>query len=164
MHHSRTICNPVRLSILLNSNLHSVESSYIISMRFVFPDGKLYQEVWCLKLFTRYAVFILDKKDQKTIANYLYLCNSHAKKIKSLHLQWLALNPFRGIMSNSTGPGVQATTHFVRNCSTEEPEELHGVNMPQSKHLSRNSGEKMCPYNIQVHDMCKQTLHACVDA
>ena len=35
-----------------------------------------------------------------------------------------------------TAPGVQATPHFVRSCSTEQPAELHGVKMPQSKHLS----------------------------
>ena len=35
-----------------------------------------------------------------------------------------------------TCPGVQTTNHFVSNCSTEQPEEPHGVKMPQSKHLS----------------------------
>ena len=35
-----------------------------------------------------------------------------------------------------TCPGVQATNRFVRSCSAEQPEEPHGVKMPQSKHLS----------------------------
>ena len=35
-----------------------------------------------------------------------------------------------------TCPGVQATNHLVRSSSTEQPEEPHGVKMPQSKHLS----------------------------
>ena len=139
------ICNPVeipvRLSILLNSNLHSVESSYIISMRFVFQMANFTKrfDVWSCSLGMQFS-FLIRKIRKLLLIICIYAI--HMPKIKSLHLQWLALNPFRGIMSNSTGPGVQATTHFVRNCSTEEPEELHGVKMPQSKHLSRNSGEK----------------------
>lgn len=35
-----------------------------------------------------------------------------------------------------TCPGVQASNHYVRSCSAEQPEEPHGVKMPQSKHLS----------------------------
>ena len=45
-------------------------------------------------------------------------------------------SPLVNYCSQPTGPGVQATPYFVRSCSTEQPEELHSVKMPQSKHLS----------------------------
>ena len=50
-----------------------------------------------------------------------------------------------------TCPGVQATSHFVSNCSAEQPEEPHGVKMPQSKHLSVSCAwfKSICSFQVK---------------
>ena len=158
------ICNPVgipvRLSILFNSNLHSVESSYIISMRFVFQMANFTKrfDVWSCSLGMQFSFLI--RKIRKL---YLIIC------IYAIHM------PKKNHYTYSDWPWtlseVLCLILLAQVCRLPPTlSETAAQNNPRNYMASRCHKVSTClefwrkDVSIQVHDICKQTLHACIDA